>query len=253
MLSVHIQKLQRAFWSSPSAENSSQAPCRNNNEPNEVIEAASVLAPSTTLTHLPSEIQKIIFDFVFHHREIVFTSFRNSKFDLRTSSNAWSLSILRASKTIFTISSEALEEAISKSKLIYKNCLPPHHYPGTDYIHAELGGADYILDRFFHERFLEKYRLYFRNVEISGFHPYPQLDMHPFPTLETVTVGTLIWKDNCYRKQEEAMEDYVYDHLSSILRFVDGCVSGGLAALLLQDDLRRQTRIPRPRQGCAQV
>lgn len=165
-----------------------------------------------TLTELPHELQKIICGHIFCRREIVFSGCGDSELSFRTPTHAWSMSLLPVNKTLFTIASEALREAMSESTLTYNGCLPPYPYNGRDHMHAKLGKDDPILKQFLHGTFMDRCGSYFRDVHIISLHPNREPNLEPFSCLERLTVGVLIWEEYpkyCNNAKNESLRDYL--------------------------------------------
>ena len=165
-----------------------------------------------TLTDLPLEVQKIICGHIFSRREIIFSGCGDSELSFRAPTHAWSMSLLRVNKTLFTIASEALREAMSESTLTYNGCLPRYPYNGRDHMHAKLGKDDSILKQFLHETFLDRCGLYFRDVHIISLHQNREPNLEPFSRLERLTVGVLIWEEYpnyCNKAKSEPLRDYL--------------------------------------------
>ena len=134
--------------------------------------ATTLTAPNlstTSLGHLPNEVQRTVFQYLFSYRELVFSS---RSLILRTPPDAWPLAILRVSRDISEVAIEALRGALAESTLIYDGCVPPFPYDGRDHMHSSRLGKDHnIRDLYVHEVFLEIYGSLFSKVNIPRWSP----------------------------------------------------------------------------------
>lgn len=178
--------------------------------PTDTTKATAVLQPAKRLNDLPQEVLKIVFEYVFTHRELLFVGFLGVNPILQSPSDAWPLQFLRVSSSLFNVAREACDEAIDDSVLIYDSCLPPFPYQGNDFMYAELGKDDSITSHFVHEKFLKQYGPSFREVEILGLHHRGQPNLQPFTHLKSLTVGTIVISRTCTKANGMAWEDYFY-------------------------------------------